>query len=831
MDKSIFDRPENFTNRELSWLEFNQRILGEARDRKNPLFERMKFLSITASNLDEFFMVRIASLKDMVNAGYKKKDIAGMTPQEQLGALNEKTHAFCEKQYTTYNRSLLPKLSEAGLEIVTFNSLSEKEEEFLEEYFHKNVYPVLTPMAIDSSRPFPLIQNKTLNIAALIKSRGEDKKEKKDYDIATVQVPSVLPRVIVLPQKDGGKRKCRVILLENVIEHYLDVLFLNHEIICSAPYRIMRNADLSIDEDDAEDLLKEIEKSLKMRQWGEVIKFEYEERMDSRLEKYLKKQFKVHPCDMYAFNGPLDLTFLMKCYGIEGFSDLKEKPYTPQKNKKLRADKNIFTQIRKGDVLLHHPYESFDPIVAFIRQAAEDKDVLAIKQTLYRVSGHSPIIAALAQAAENGKQVTVLVELKARFDEENNINWARKLEKAGCHVIYGLVGLKTHCKIALVVRKEADGIRRYVHLGTGNYNDSTAKLYTDTGMFTCRDVVGEDATAVFNMLSGHSPIIAALAQAAENGKQVTVLVELKARFDEENNINWARKLEKAGCHVIYGLVGLKTHCKIALVVRKEADGIRRYVHLGTGNYNDSTAKLYTDTGMFTCRDVVGEDATAVFNMLSGYSEPANWNRLIVAPIWMKKRFLEMIHRETKNAKEGKPAKIIAKCNSLCDRKIILALYEASCAGVQVDLIVRGICCLVAGKPGVSENIRVRSIVGTFLEHARIFYFYNDGHEEIYMGSADWMPRNLDRRVEIVFPVEEEELKEKAKHILDVQLSDTLKAHRLLEDGTYQKVDRRGKEAIEAQKTFCEEAIAAANESKKKVSKKRTFDPRFSPQEE
>ena len=716
MDKSIFDRPENFTNRELSWLEFNQRILGEARDRKNPLFERMKFLSITASNLDEFFMVRIASLKDMVNAGYKKKDIAGMTPQEQLGALNEKTHAFCEKQYTTYNRSLLPKLSEAGLEIVTFNSLSEKEEEFLEEYFHKNVYPVLTPMAIDSSRPFPLIQNKTLNIAALIKSRGEDKKEKKDYDIATVQVPSVLPRVIVLPQKDGGKRKCRVILLENVIEHYLDVLFLNHEIICSAPYRIMRNADLSIDEDDAEDLLKEIEKSLKMRQWGEVIKFEYEERMDSRLEKYLKKQFKVHPCDMYAFNGPLDLTFLMKCYGIEGFSDLKEKPYTPQKNKKLRADKNIFTQIRKGDVLLHHPYESFDPIVAFIRQAAEDKDVLAIKQTLYRVSGHSPIIAALAQAAENGKQVTVLVELKARFDEENNINWARKLEKAGCHVIYGLVGLKTHCKIALVVRKEADGIRRYVHLGTGNYNDSTAKLYTDTGMFTCRDVVGEDATAVFNMLSG-------------------------------------------------------------------------------------------------------------------YSEPANWNRFIVAPIWMKKRFLEMIHRETKNAKKGKPAKIIAKCNSLCDRKIILALYEASCAGVQVDLIVRGICCLVAGKPGVSENIRVRSIVGTFLEHARIFYFYNDGHEEIYMGSADWMPRNLDRRVEIVFPVEEEELKEKAKHILDVQLSDTLKAHRLLEDGTYQKVDRRGKEAIEAQKTFCEEAIAAANESKKKVPKKRTFDPRFSPQEE
>lgn len=715
MNKSVFDQPDNFTNRELSWLEFNQRILGEARDRKNPLFERMKFLSITASNLDEFFMVRIASLKDMVNAGYQKKDIAGMTAQEQLRALNEKMQAFCEKQYTTYNRALLPKLSEEGLEIISFSELSEKEMDFLEEYFHKNIYPVLTPMAIDSSRPFPLIQNKTLNIAALIKSRNKDKKEKKEYDIATVQVPSVLPRVILLPQKDGPKRKCRVILLENVIEHYLDVLFLNHEIICSASYRIMRNADLSIDEDDAEDLLKEIEKSLKMRQWGEVIKFEYEERMDKRLVKYLKKQFKVHSCDMYAFNGPLDLTFLMKCYGIEGFEDLKEATYIPQKNKKLRADKNIFNQIRKGDVLLHHPYESFDPIVAFIKQAAEDENVLAIKQTLYRVSGHSPIIAALAQAAENGKQVTVLVELKARFDEENNINWARKLEKAGCHVIYGLVGLKTHCKIALVVRREADGIRRYVHLGTGNYNDSTAKLYTDTGMFTCRNAVGEDATAVFNMLSG-------------------------------------------------------------------------------------------------------------------YSEPANWNQLIVAPIWMKKRFLEMIARETQNAKEGKPARIIAKCNSLCDRKIILALYEASCAGVQIDLIVRGICCLVAGKPGVSENIRVRSIVGTFLEHARIFYFYNDGNEEVYMGSADWMPRNLDRRVEIVFPVEAPDLKEKAKHILDVQLRDTLKAHCLLEDGTYRKVDRRGKEAVEAQKTFCEEAIAAANESKEKVRKKRTFDPLFSPQE-
>lgn len=710
MVKNVLDRPENFTNRELSWLEFNYRILGEARDRKNPLFERMKFLSITASNLDEFFMVRIASLKDMVNAGYEKKDIAGMTPQEQLDALNEKTHHFSEKQYSTYNRSLLPKLAEEGLSIVSFSDLSEEDVDFLEEYFHQNIYPVLTPMAIDSSRPFPLIQNKTLNIAALIKSK--DKKDHKEFDIATVQVPSVLPRIVVLPRKEDGKKKTRIILLETIIEHFLDILFLNHEIICAAPYRIMRNADLSIDEDDAEDLLKEIEKSLKKRQWGEVIKFEYDDRMDKRLVKYLKKQFKVRSADMYAFNGPLDLTFLMKCYDLEGFEHLKEPVYKPQVNQKLRADGDIFAQIREGDVLLHHPYESFDPVVAFIRQAAEDKDVLAIKQTLYRVSGHSPIIAALARAAENGKQVTVLVELKARFDEENNINWAKKLEKAGCHVIYGLVGLKTHCKIALVVRKESDGIRRYVHLGTGNYNDSTAKLYTDIGMFTCRNVIGEDATAVFNMLSG-------------------------------------------------------------------------------------------------------------------YSEPASWNRLLVAPIWMKDRFLEMIKRETKNAREGKPAKIVAKCNSLCDKKIILALYEASCAGVQIDLIVRGICCLVAGKPGVSENIRVRSIVGTFLEHARIFYFYNDGHEEIYLGSADWMPRNLDRRVEIVFPVEEEALKEKAKHILKVQLDDTMKAHCLQPDGSYQKVDRRGKDALEAQKQFCKEAVEA--NVPVPVIQKRTFEPGKAPE--
>ena len=710
MDKSIFDRPENFTNRELSWLEFNQRILGEARDRKNPLFERMKFLSITASNLDEFFMVRIASLKDMVNAGYEKKDIAGMTPQEQLDSLNEKTHAFCEKQYTTYNRSLLPKLSEAGLEIVTFNSLSEKEEEFLEEYFHKNVYPVLTPMAIDSSRPFPLIQNKTLNIAALIKSRGKDKKEKKEYDIATVQVPSVLPRVVMLPQKDGGKRKYRVILLENVIEHYLDVLFLNHEIICSAPYRIMRNADLSIDEDGAEDLLVEIQKQLKKRQWGEVIRLEVEDKMDPRLLDILKMEFQVHGDDIFFINGPLDLTMLMKVYGIDGYEQFKEPKYKPAAVPAFQNDKDIFQVIREGDVFLHHPYMSFDPVVNFVRQAAKDPDVLAIKQTLYRVSGNSPIIAALAHAAENGKQVSVLVELKARFDEENNIVWAKMLEKAGCHVIYGLVGLKTHSKITLVVRREENGIRRYVHLATGNYNDSTAKLYTDCGIFTCDE-----------------------------------------RF--------------------------------------------------------------------------GEDATAVFNMLSGYSEPKRWNRLIVAPIWMKDRFVKMIEREAEHAKKGEEAHIAAKMNSLCDPEIIAALYYASSCGVKIDLLVRGICCLKVGIPGISENIHVRSIVGNFLEHSRIFYFKNGGADEIYMGSADWMPRNLDRRVEIVFPVEDEAIKEEILHVLDLEFRDNVKAHILQPDGAYEKPDKRGKVLVNSQMEFCREATEHAKAAKKeKKEKKRIFVP-------
>ena len=682
-----------FINRELSWLEFDARVLGEAEDVLNPLFERLKFLSITASNLDEFFMVRVASLKDMVNAGYTKKDIAGMTAAEQLAALDDRTHAFVKRQYKIYNDELVPALAREGFHIIgSHEELTHEQEIFVDKYFHEDVYPVLTPMAVDSSRPFPLIRNKTLNIAALLKKKNGD----DGTEFATVQVPSVLPRFVRLPGEQDT-----IILLEEIIERNIDKLFLNYDILCAYPYRIMRNADLSIDEEDAADLLKEIEKQLKKRQWGQAIRLEVQGNIDKQLLKRLKSELNITDSDIYRIDGPLDLTFLMKLYGSFDYAKLKTPKYMPAPVPELMNGKNIFEAVREGDILLHHPYQTFDPVVDFVRQAANDPGVLAIKQTLYRVSGNSPIVAALAAAAENGKQVSVLVELKARFDEENNIIWARKLEQAGCHVIYGLVGLKTHSKITLVVRREEDGIRRYVHLGTGNYNDSTAKLSCDMGLFTC------------------SPAI-------------------------------------------------------------------------------------------------GEDATAVFNMLSGYSEPVGWNKLSLAPLWLRDRFHYLVEREIRHAKEGQEAHIIAKMNSVCDKDIIELMYKASKAGVKIELIVRGICCLIPQLEGVSENITVRSIVGTFLEHSRIFYFENGGNPEIYMASADWMSRNLDRRVEIMFPVEDAKLKKEVKHILDVQLADNVKAQLMQPDGSYVRVSELSKREngahsdkdymrIEAQMVFCKEA--------------------------
>ena len=684
MNKIDFTNPSYYENRELSWIKFDERVLEEARDKTIPLLERVKFTSIVSSNLDEFFMVRVASLKDMVHASYKKKDIAGLTASEQLERINKATRELVNTQYSTYTRSLIPLLNNEGLYLVdSYEQLNDEQAAFVDRYFMESVYPVLTPMAVDASRPFPLIRNKTLNIAALL----ANKENKRETVFATVQVPGVLPRLVQIPSEEGTKA---FILLEQIIERNISMLFSNYKLLCAYPYRIMRNADLTIDEEEASDLLKEIENKLKMRQWGEVIRLEVEAGIDAKLLKFLKSEFKVAEEDVFKIPGPIDLTVFMKLYGVEGYDHLRYVQPVPQPVPEIVPGEDIFEAIRKSDIFLHHPYQTFDPVVDFIRQAAKDPDVLAIKQTLYRVSGNSPIISSLAQAAENGKQVTVLVELKARFDEEHNIVWAKKLEKAGCHVIYGLVGLKTHSKIALVVRKEEDGIRRYVHLGTGNYNDSTAKLYTDCGIFTCKESIGEDATAVFNMLSG-------------------------------------------------------------------------------------------------------------------YSEPRSWNELILAPYWLRDKFLYLIKREIKHVKEGKEGRIAAKMNSLCDSGIIAALYEASAAGVKIDLIVRGICCLKVGIPGVSENITVRSIVGNFLEHSRIFYFENGGNIDVYMGSADWMPRNLDRRVEIIFPVLEDALKEKAVHILEVELADNVKARVMEPDGNYVRVDKRGKQLVNSQRVFVEEA--------------------------
>lgn len=666
-----------FFNRELSWLEFNTRVLEEAQDLKNPLFERLKFLAITASNLDEFFMVRVASLNDQIIAGYSKKDPAGLLPKEQLDKITLRVHELVSEIYNTYLRSLIPALKKEDIYFKRPKNLTDEQRIFVEKYFFNQIYPVLTPMVVDKSRPFPLILNKSLNIAILL--RGNEDLEPV---FATVQVPSVLDRFILLPCENDKKE---FILLEDIIKIHMDMLFIGHEILDMACYRITRNADLSIDEDGAEDLLEEIEQSIKKRKWGNAVRLEYEKNTSQEIIDYILEESEAFEGGMYRISGPLDLTFLMKFYNLKGYQDLKFENQIPLPSITVQNN-NIFEAISERDIMLHHPFESFDTVVDFVRQAAEDDDVLAIKQTLYRVSGNSPIISALAKAAENGKQVTVLVELKARFDEENNIIWAKQLEKAGCHVIYGLVGLKTHCKLLLVVRREEDKIKRYVHMGTGNYNDVTAKFYTDTAIMTCNPYIGADASAVFNMLSGFSQI---------------------------------QRLEK----------------------------------------------------------------------------------LDIAPVGLRKKIENLIKNEIRNAKEGFGGQIIFKMNSLVDESMIRLLYEASEAGVNIKLIIRGICCLVPEYPHVSENIEVRSIVGKLLEHSRIFYFYNAGQEKIFMSSADLMPRNLDRRVELLFPVEDECNKARVKNIINLYLADTEKARILHSTGAYSRVDKRGKEPLNVQDYF------------------------------
>jgi polyphosphate kinase len=688
MKKYANEMSSNFFNRELSWLEFNERVLEEACDiNNNPILERVKFISIVSSNLDEFFMVRVASLSDQILAGFNELDMGGFSPTEQINLISQRAHKMVNDQYNCFNRSILPGLKKEKIFFVKPKDLNEKQKVFIENLYYKTIFPVLTPMVVDRSRPFPLILNKSLNIALLL----ENKEDEKEPIFGMVQVPSVLERLVELPSKENEKR---FILLEDIIKMYIETLFVGHNIITMACYRVTRNTDQGLDEEEAEDLLEAIQQFIKKREWGMVIRLEFEHDMSLELLEILIDELEVPKEGIYGIKGPLDLTFLMKVYSLTGFETLKYPMYRPQPIPQLEAYDDLFEAISKKDILLHHPYHSFDPVTELVKQAAFDPAVLAIKQTLYRVSGNSPIVEALAQAAENGKQVTVLVELKARFDEQNNIIWAKRLEMAGCHVIYGLVGLKTHCKILLVVRKEEDGIKRYVHMSTGNYNDITAKFYTDIGLMTANPYFGSDASNLFNMLSGYSRL----------------------------------------------------------------------------------TKMY---------------------------------KLDVAPLGLRQKFVNLIRQEANNARSGKKAKIIAKLNSLVDEEIITELYEASNAGVEIDLLVRGICCLRPGIKGLSENIKVKSIVGRFLEHSRIYYFYNDGDELYYLSSADWMGRNLDRRVEILFPIEDDGAVSSLREMLKTYLKDTAKSRILDKDGNYRRLNKRGKTIMNSQEYFCKQAVKQA----------------------
>lgn len=681
-EKINFNKPEYFFNRELSWLKFNLRVLREAGVKTTPLLERLKFVAITASNLDEFFMVRVAGLWDQYENGINKRDAAGLTVKAQLEEISKAAHDQM-KLLNKYLLSLVKELREAGIYICRVSELSEKGRRWLEAYYQEEIFPVLTPMAVDASRPFPFLANKTLNLAVeLTNQEGED-------SMGIVQVPSVLPRLLEVP----GEEKRSFVFLEDVINEHCSDLYSGCKILDVVPFRITRDADLEFDEDDIDNLLKEVEKSLRKRTRGASVRLEIYNKANSRIRKFLYDNLDITEQEVYEINGPLDATCFFKFASLPGMWPWLYEPFVPQRPLELPDDNDIFKVLRERDVLLHHPYESFDPVVKFVSDAANDPNVLAIKQTLYRVSGNSPIVAALARAAENGKQVTVLVELKARFDEENNIIWARRLEEAGCHVIYGLMGLKTHAKIILVVRKEADGIKRYVHLGTGNYNDNTAKLYTDMGLMTANDQFGSDASAFFNVLSG-------------------------------------------------------------------------------------------------------------------YSDPPVWNKLVMAPLGLRKKIYELIDNEISIVKKGGTGHIIAKMNSLIDYPVIQKLYEASMAGVKIDLIIRGICGLRAGMDGISDNITVRSIVGRQLEHSRIFWFQGGGKEQLFLSSADWMPRNLNDRVELFFPVETPAHIERIKKVLDLYLRDNVGAHMMQSNGTYRRVTNR-LEPVGAQSTLYEWALLAA----------------------
>ena len=684
MMKIDLNKPEYYVNRELSWLKFNLRVLREAGVRNLPLLERLRFVAISASNLDEFFMVRVAGLIEQKAAGVDHVDAAGLNVEDQLRNIALSAHNQMKLKYR-YFFALVNELEKYAIRFSRVKDVEPDQRRELENYYQEMVFPVLTPMAVDAARPFPFLANKSLNIAVELRDqKGEQK-------IAFVQVPSVLPRFISLMGRDGERS---YVFLEDLIMEHCQDLFKGLTIVDMVSFRITRDSDLEVEEDATRDLMKEIERSLRKRKRGAAVRLEINATDDKYLKDFLVENLDLEPRDVYEIQGPLDLTFLNKFIDQPGMDQWKFTPYTGQQPEELPDYEDLFGKIREHDILLHHPYESFDPIVKLVSEAAEDPQVLAIKQTLYRVSGNSPLVAALARGAENGKQVTALVELKARFDEENNIVWARRLEKAGCHVIYGLMGLKTHSKIILIVRKEADGIKRYVHLGTGNYNDKTAKLYTDLGLLTANDQYGQDASAFFNVLSG-------------------------------------------------------------------------------------------------------------------YSEPPVFNKLVMAPIGLREKIYELVDREIAHVKAGGTGYIAAKMNSLIDQPVIRKFYEASQAGVKIDLIVRGICGLRPGIKGVSENITVRSIIGRFLEHSRVYYFANNGNEELYLSSADMMPRNLNDRVELLFPVERKAHIDRVKEFLDLCLKDNVGAHGMLANGTWRRAYPHGRKRISVQAAMMQRAKSHA----------------------
>ncbi|HLY09939.1 MAG TPA: polyphosphate kinase 1 [Planctomycetota bacterium] len=664
---------ELFLNRELSWLEFNARVLEEARDPRRPLLERLKFLAIFSSNADEFFMIRVAGLQQRdPNEVSSSESGDRMTTAQILSGISTRTHQLVADQYRLLREEVLPGLQKEGLQLLRAGDVTGRDAERLDHHFARDIQPVLTPMAIDPAHPFPHIQNRQLYIATMLRAKGQNRLRAPKICLGIVPVPGLLSRFVRVPPEGAGDA---FVTLEDLIARHLETLFGGFEAKEWTVFRLTRDQDFELSEQDSEDLVKQIQSELAKRRRGQEVRLEIGMGATDRLKEALFRQFNLQTDDIYEVDGPLNLAAFWSWVALPGYAPLREPARTPQVSERVHRHKgDLFSLIRSGDVLLHHPYESFETVVEFIEQAAADPNVLALKQTLYRAGRNSPIVTALARAAE-------------------------------------------------------------------------------------RD------------------------------KQVTVLIELQARFDEEANIEWARTLERAGAHVVYGLPGLKTHCKVSTVVRRDPDRLRRYVHLSSGNYNPTTARIYTDVSLMTCDEVLGEDAAALFDMMTGYVQPVRWNKMRVAPHGLREWVIETIDRERAHCLAGRPARIVAKLNALVDSDVIRALYRASRAGVPIDLIVRGICCLRPGLAGTSENIRVRSIVGRYLEHSRIFYFANGGANDVYVSSADWMPRNFDRRVEIVFPIEDERLKTRfIDEVLASALLDDFNVRVLRSDGSYERLN-------------------------------------------